>query len=94
MARTARGYYKSNRAISPVVEFLQAGAIVAIAVFLLGGGMVALFHWFETIDCATARNGLEFIERCEADADCRLREQDRNLKRVYIRLEIARCPKD
>ena len=50
--------------------------------------------FFAHLDCNTARNGLDFIERCEAESDCTLNARDLQLKRVYTRLEIKSCPRE
>lgn len=67
---------------------LQGAALLAALV----GFVVFCTWWFPHVDCKTARNGLDFIERCEADADCTLRPHERNLKEAYRRLEIKSCP--
>ena len=61
-------------------------AIIATVIFCI--------WWFPRIDCATATNGLAFIEACENDPDCTLNPRDHNLKKAYIRMQIKSCPSD
>lgn len=62
------------------------GSIIAVILFCM--------WWFPQVDCKNARAGLDFIERCEADANCTLRPRELQLKETYTRLEIKSCPKD
>lgn len=63
----------------------------------LFGAIIVVFMlsmWaFPRIDCHNATMGLEFIELCEADENCELRQRDRELKGAYTRLKIKACPK-
>ena len=81
-----RNYRKRQQ----VKQTIQATAIFGTII-----ATVALSMWaFPRIDCNTARNGLAFIEACEADENCTLRAHELNLKESYTRLEIKSCPKD
>lgn len=53
---------------------------------------VPVMLWgFAEIDCNNARNGLAFIEACEASENCTVRENELRLKEVYTRLELKSC---
>lgn len=70
---------------------------VAVVVIMVGGASAFLtgcFYWFEKVDCYNATEALDFIERCEANEDCKLRPHDLNLKESMTRLQIKSCPKD
>ena len=62
------------------------GSIIATVAFCM--------WWFPQVDCQNGRQGLEFIERCEADANCTLRPRELQLKETYTRLILKSCPKD
>ena len=72
----------------------QAKAALQGAALLTAMVGVVLFcmWWFPHVDCKTARSGLDFIERCEANPDCMLTVRERNLKQAYTRLAINSCP--
>lgn len=65
---------------------LIIGACIATVIFCT--------WWFPKLDCYNAKQGLAFIEHCQASDDCSLTASELELKRVYTRLEIKSCPKD
>ena len=85
---------RTKRNLFNLVDFLQAIMVTAIAVTIVGGFMYGCMIWFAKVDCSNARQGLDFIERCEASPNCSLRASELDLKRVYTRLEIKSCPRE
>jgi hypothetical protein len=85
---------KEKRRKAALVDFGQFLAVVIIMVGGMSAFMWVCFHGFAKVDCHNARQGLAFIERCEASENCTLRANELRLKEVYTRLEIKACPKD
>ena len=79
-----------NRDRKKRAQIIGWSLLVVLSPLLLFG----MFKGFEMIDCNTAQNGIELIQRCDTDPRCTLSERELQRYNSYIRLEVARCPSD
>lgn len=85
---------RRRRVRNGALDILATLGVVAVAVTIVGGTLIGLVEGFRYLDCGNARQGLAFIEACEANPNCSLRPQELRLKEVYTRLEIRSCKED
>jgi hypothetical protein len=72
-----------------IKEALQYTTLIAATV---GVFWFCIVVWFPHVDCATARDGLSFIEQCETDANCTLRPNELRQRETLTRLALKSCP--
>ena len=92
MTRSRRS--RRSRRTNPVTDFLQFVSVTVIGVFLVSAFFLGTYELFRVIDCRTATQNLERIEKCEAHPDCSVRSHELARIEGWTRLEIARCKED
>jgi hypothetical protein len=69
----------------------EVSSFVAIIAAVVGVMWFCASVWFPYADCQSSTNALQFIERCEAHADCSLRPHDIQQKDLLIRKQLRSC---
>lgn len=88
---TARMRRKLRRRAERIENAKVITTGIAIIAAVVGVMWFCVSVWFPAADCKSATRALDFIERCEAHADCKLRPYDIEQKDMLIRKQLRSC---